>query len=248
MLRFLSKIRRSYSGQGQFRKYLLYAIGEILLLVIGIIIALQVNNWNESRKLNRKAGDVINNLHHEFMVNQDILKDLFDKFEKSKNSNFRLMEFMGNDVSTIPQKKMDSLAYWSIEHRPFNPSNNTFEEILQSGNLALIKDSELKRLLFSWSHEMENYQSTYHIYELFLENQLITFMIDYIAFRNIDTYGQIQWKSGSSYSSDYTEIFQSRKFENIIDNNLYHLMLLDDHYKTLRDIILKILEKTDNDQ
>ena len=50
MLTFFRRIRKGLLGSGQARKYLLYAIGEIALVVIGILIALQINNWNEWRK------------------------------------------------------------------------------------------------------------------------------------------------------------------------------------------------------
>ena len=50
MLRFLRRVRQRLLAENGFRKYLLYAIGEILLVVIGILIALQINNWNEEKK------------------------------------------------------------------------------------------------------------------------------------------------------------------------------------------------------
>ena len=55
MLTFLRKIRRSLNESGSTQKYLLYALGEILLVMIGILLALQVNNWNERRKNNQKV-------------------------------------------------------------------------------------------------------------------------------------------------------------------------------------------------
>jgi len=50
MLTFFRRIRKGFLVGGRASKYLLYAIGEIALVVIGILIALQVNNWNEERK------------------------------------------------------------------------------------------------------------------------------------------------------------------------------------------------------
>jgi len=50
MFRFFRQFRKNLTGSHQVRRYLLYALGEILLVVLGILIALQVDNWNETRK------------------------------------------------------------------------------------------------------------------------------------------------------------------------------------------------------
>ena len=55
MIKFFRKIRQKLLSENKFSKYLVYAIGEIVLVVIGILIALQINNWNENRK-NEEQG------------------------------------------------------------------------------------------------------------------------------------------------------------------------------------------------
>lgn len=70
MLTFLRKIRQSSITSNSFRKYLLYAIGEILLVVLGILIALQINNWNNER-INRKTEKEVLQ-----RIVQDLRKDL----------------------------------------------------------------------------------------------------------------------------------------------------------------------------
>ena len=84
MLGFLRRIRRSLIEEGHLRKYLVYAIGEILLVVLGILIALQVNNWNEARKesdLERQyleelaenlSADINELKHKEYLANRSI--------------------------------------------------------------------------------------------------------------------------------------------------------------------------------
>ena len=79
MIRFFQKIRQNLIREGKTvnpalpaGRYLKYAIGEILLVVVGILIALQVNNWNQERK-DRKEGELIKqNIHDEFIKNQEL--------------------------------------------------------------------------------------------------------------------------------------------------------------------------------
>ena len=66
MLKFFRSIRQKLLVEGSFRKYLGYAIGEILLVVIGILIALQINNWNDERKLDVERIKINENLLSEF--------------------------------------------------------------------------------------------------------------------------------------------------------------------------------------
>jgi len=62
MIKFFRRIRQKLITEGSLSKYLIYAIGEILLVVIGILIALQINNWNEKQKQSILIHSYINSL------------------------------------------------------------------------------------------------------------------------------------------------------------------------------------------
>ena len=62
MLKFFRGIRRKLIDEENLKKYLIYGIGEILLVVIGILIALQINNWNQTNSDKRVANDYVSNL------------------------------------------------------------------------------------------------------------------------------------------------------------------------------------------
>ena len=64
MITFLRKIRQKLIAQNKLTRYLVYALGEILLVVIGILIALQVNNWNEERKRNSNFFATIEQIYN----------------------------------------------------------------------------------------------------------------------------------------------------------------------------------------
>ena len=70
MIKLFRNIRKNLLAEGKTSKYLKYAIGEIILVVIGILIALQVNNWNENRKTQQRQTIFLNN------IKQDLTNDL----------------------------------------------------------------------------------------------------------------------------------------------------------------------------
>ena len=60
MIKFFRKIRQKLLSENKFSKYLIYAVGEIVLVVIGILIALQINNWNEIRQIKKVEKEIFN--------------------------------------------------------------------------------------------------------------------------------------------------------------------------------------------
>ncbi len=224
--------------------YLKYAIGEIVLVVIGILIALSINNCNETRKNKIIEQQIINGLHLEFIQNKIIVNEIIDVIENSSNACFKIMELMNKDAIYFSKFKVDSLIYMSIEYKSFNPSNNTLFEVLQTGNLKIISNNTLKNNLFEWSRELENNKSTFTVYEKWIEDGLLPYYSKNIALKNVDKYGPIAWKKKSNFEDGFEAIFNDREFENIIDNNLYHLSSLKLEYENLKSIIEKIIEQT----
>jgi hypothetical protein len=244
MLRIFRNIRKQLASENKVMAYLRYAIGEILLVVIGILIALQINNWNEVRKNAAIEKEIISNLHEEFIQNGLVLKEVTEVFNKSEQSCYQLMNLMNKDRNYLSRFNIDSLLYWSIDFTSFNPSNNVFDEVLQSGRLGLIKNKDLVNSLFDWKRKLDNTQSNYFIRQKFIEEQIMPYLIDNISFKNIDRHGPMQWKKPTEFNTDYSIIFSDRKFENLVDNNLYHLSLLRDEYKFIDKIMQKIVTET----
>ncbi len=75
--------------------------------------------------------------------------------EASLEACYALMDLMAAEPDQLSAFNVDSLIYWSIEHRPFNPSYNTFMEVVQTGDIHLIRNKALKNRLFEWSRSLE---------------------------------------------------------------------------------------------
>lgn len=104
MLRFFNRIRKQLAKENKFFQYSRYAIGEILLVVVGILIALQVDNWNEERKAKRELNTILLEIH------KDLNNDLKNLAYCVANYN----EFVGNIKylqRNAPDLPLDSLAY-----------------------------------------------------------------------------------------------------------------------------------------
>ena len=105
MIKFFRKIRQRLLTENKFSKYLLYAIGEIVLVVIGILIALQINNWNEWSKDRVKEKEVLVNLAENFELNIETLESDIEHLFKLNTSSQIVLNVLDNQ-----QPFADSLA------------------------------------------------------------------------------------------------------------------------------------------
>jgi hypothetical protein len=98
MLTFFRRIRKGFIGSGQARKYLLYALGEIALVVIGILIALQINNWNEWRKDRVKEREVLLDLKDNLERNITNIEESLSILSSYDNSAAIAFDFINDRI------------------------------------------------------------------------------------------------------------------------------------------------------
>jgi len=139
MIKFFRKIRQKLLTENKFSKYLLYAIGEIILVVIGILIALQINNWNEEAKEKRVANSYIQSLRTDFANDVILLGNLIASFDKELTKDLALSKRLSSQTSNS-----DTIAKIArYEFLPFfDPTNelnlNTFNAMIATGNIDLL--------------------------------------------------------------------------------------------------------------
>ena len=96
MIKFFRKIRQSLLHDNKFGKYLLYAIGEIILVVIGILIALQINTWNEWRKDRIKEENILHDLAKNIEINIQTFQNDINLLEEWGRSSEIIILALGN--------------------------------------------------------------------------------------------------------------------------------------------------------
>ena len=143
MIQFFRKIRQKLLEQNRVSKYLLYAFGEIILVVIGILIALQINNWNEKQKNKAFEEEILQQIQSNLIKDKKTLEHIAFNFEKAVISSNKLLE--GNWDSS----QNDSLKFWLadiIQFDRFQPLTNAYE-VAKSKGLDLVSNKELRFLL-----------------------------------------------------------------------------------------------------
>ena len=156
MIKFFRKIRYDLMEQNKTGKYFKYAIGEIVLVVIGILIALSINNWNEQYKDSIKEKEYLGDVHEDFVKNKKHFELVQASMEREiivSDSLIALFPITENNWSEIMP------VYWMpFSHIRFNPINSSIESLINSGQIELIKSHPLKRLLISWKDEFLDYK------------------------------------------------------------------------------------------
>ena len=141
--------------ENKFRKYMTYAVGEVILVVIGILIAVSINNWNQERQLKNEEKVILKNIHTEFLENKNALKLGLEKNNQSCKASITLLNLVGQKRERIQQQNLDSLIYVMLENGSFTPSENTISDLLQSGKLQLLQNDNLKNLLYKWTRNLK---------------------------------------------------------------------------------------------
>jgi len=143
MIKFFRRIRQQLLTDNKFSKYLLYAIGEIVLVVIGILIALQINNNNEVRKQREQELHYLENLKTDLILN---IAEM-DRYITTRNSRIESANYVLEHFEGKPLTDLNAFAFHTTNiyiWQKFTQQDNTFQELVNSGNLALISNDSIK--------------------------------------------------------------------------------------------------------
>ena len=146
MIKFFRRIRQGLITENKFSKYLIYAIGEIVLVVIGILIALQINNWNENRKQQIKLQEIYHEILADLKRERDYANFIINKFEGQRKAYKDYLESFSS--TKITRKSMyRKLLELNMEGYPINSNSSIVESLQNSGEIVLLPQSIRNRLI-----------------------------------------------------------------------------------------------------
>ena len=168
MIPFFRKIRKKMADDNRPLKpawpagrYMRYAIGEVVLVVIGILIALSINNWNEERKDQLRLKNHYIELLNELKNDRNNLNGIIEVVRELNNQTFEISEFINTSKTKTDTTKIVVDLLDAERYAFFSVSKSAYTTLISSGDRQLIENSKLKNAL-SIYHDVTNWSWTAH--------------------------------------------------------------------------------------
>jgi len=246
MIKFFRKIRQNFFTPDKALGYLKYGIGEIILVVIGILIAIQLNEWNQHRLERKQYTVVLRNLQEEFNRTKKLLADITARYVNSIQANNLLMQMIASEDESLSELRIDTLIAKCTMQPPFFPLQPTLAELMNSGNIKSLPNDQLKRKLYDWESTIKWFHFDYDLYINFNNFQFQPYLNTRWSWKNIDIAdGSKHVQTRSKLTSAPLKMIHDLEFENLVDQNLFHANRLHHRLEGVDIMIAKLLDELD---
>jgi Family of unknown function (DUF6090) len=239
MIKFFRKIRYELMEKNKTGKYLKYALSEIILVVIGILIALSINNWNVNRINSNKETTILANIHNEFMQNKIQLEEKVKMHKREHNSCAKIISLF--PITSKPEPiVLDSLSRYlwrSYGGYTFDPSQTSINALTSTSSFDIISNVDLRNLLISWSDLVKDYQEDERYNKDFIMNQYAVYLSKHFA-----------WNFNFKDERNDFKALQSLEFEYLVQNkyDLVNWILYENiELRKVQETLDKIIELSD---
>jgi len=155
MLKFFRTIRKKLIEEDNVRKYLLYAVGEIFLVVLGILIALQINTWNQQRIEAQKESRYISELNRDLNSQLQEIELMKERESSSLERLNTLIDLLDENGGFEADEEVASLFISILERTSFIIKDQTYTELIATGNIEMIRNEELRNNIIQYYQRLE---------------------------------------------------------------------------------------------
>lgn len=217
---------------------------EVIIVVIGILIAFLLDNWWDGVQRSREHKDILTSLELEFTENRRILRAEKEWIEQAKESSLKILLLDPKQINEDEEDNIDSFLYYILGIPSFQPNNAAVEGLINSDKIKYLNNKLLEIEIAEWQAEIKIKNDLELEAAQRTEHTTINYLFDRISFLSLDkkfSHLRNELVRAVDYGHDY-EVFKERKFRNFVDDQLFHF---DQYEKKLSDIdalITNILE------
>ena len=236
MIKFFNKIRKSTLEQNKLGKYLKYAFGEIILVMIGILLALQVNTWNNNRELKKEELKVMKSLHQEFSQNLERFDTVYNVQLKRKKA---IEYVMSGELQNLPTDSLVTLLEMINMSWTFDPFQGIYNSVIGSGKIELISNESLKTKLATIQDLIKDYQEEEHQTREFSKQLLYPFELK-TPLKSYN-FNENDIVESAKVKDNYLKAFSSFEFDVLMRNLRGWMQSIFEEGPTLREELVSII-------
>jgi hypothetical protein len=220
--------------------YLLYAAGEIILVVVGILIAVSIDDWNQNRKEEQRELKALIDLQAEFNSNdQKLLLDKQIKTAGMNHTNTRLQAIY--DRNALPLISIKPLGWHGAY--TYNGSNAVLNSLLMSGDINLIQNDSLKYLLTAWSEIVTDFKEDEELHLNFIVNDFTSYQRKFLTIGHYppDESEYMEWYNDRPVLKQRYELaMDDPLLENLLQNNLIFIEIILEEMESVEQALTDI--------
>lgn len=223
MIKFFRRIRQNLIMKNKTSKYFKYAIGEIVLVVIGILIALQINNWNENRKNAVKETQLLMSFKKDLEENIIELERVIKKSKNTSSKADSILMLQKKEIEDVTLPKLLNLIMDATGFTIYSTHEGTVQDILGSGNLDIIKNDSIRLAIGSWEANLKTIKEWEK-----MEKKSVDDYDNYLQL-HLDLYKDDSLTILTAKSKEI--LLNDREFLNLLSNRKYLPKSLNELYK-----------------
>lgn len=243
--------------ENKFGKYLTYAVGEIVLVVFGILIALSINTWNQNNQNRKQEKEILNQLLSEYKNNLTQLKSKISIRKEVVNSSIKLLDYANANIQSVNNDSLDSYLHLLVSRPTFDPELSVSNELINSGKLYLLSNTELRRKISAFSSSLSELREEEIVIFNLVEERFYPFLIEHyqigrlkIEFLDDEKFRkkvtQTGFKKDKSLKelfkpSDPTELLNHPDFEDYISTFIANTIYTNDQSNGVKNKIENII-------
>lgn len=216
MTKVFNKIRKQLLYENKTGRYLKYAIGEIVLVMIGILLALQVNNWNQNRSLKKEELKIMKSIHKEFSKNLAKFDEAYKFHNKRKEGIKTIMSVRSRELSL---DSLNSLIAIVNNNYTFDPFQGIYNSIINSGKIELISNDLLKERISMFQDLIMDYQEEEDMTFDFAIRVLHPILLSNTTLDNYDFFtgkSEISTSEENRIKEKYIRLIESEEYESAL--------------------------------
>ena len=235
MIKFFRKIRQQLFIENKINRYVLYAVGEIVLIFIGVVIAIYVTQWKSDKQDLAYEKEALNEIYKGLQADYANLEMLLQNTEKGIE-RITVLDSLLKEKMPVYKSSLDTLFGAVYGFRFFSMEKASYED-LKMNSLNLIKNSDLRRqLIIVFESEYSMNEKNYDI-EVWVNDILRPYYLK--NFRNLRFYE-------SATPLNYEQLWEDSYYKNIVDYRLTFLkgVIIKDHmrFKTEMEKLMGLIE------